>query len=229
MPDFAKLRDTMVENQIAARGIRSKLVLNAMRKVPREAFVSKELQEFAYKDSPLPIGEGQTISQPYIVALMTEVLLLKGGEKVLEIGTGSGYAAAVLGEIAGEVYSIERIGEIASKANKTLQELGYKNVHVLQADGTLGWPDNSPYDAIVVTAGSPDVPESLKKQLKIDGRLVIPTGNCPNLQELIRVIRLSESKFEFEYITDVRFVPLIGQEGWAGENENQMPIKKAKS
>ncbi len=229
MPDFEKLRRHMVENHIAARDIRSKLVLDAMSKVRREAFVPKELQEFSYEDTPLPIGEGQTISQPYIVALMTEVLLLNGGEKVLEIGAGSGYAAAVLGEIAGEVYSIERIGQIASKANSTLQELGYQNVHVLHADGTRGWVEHSPYDAIVVTAGGPDVPESLKKQLKIGGRLVIPIGNNPRVQELVRVTRVGESDFEYEDIADVRFVPLIGEEGWDAENENlASELKKKK-
>ena len=209
----------MVENQIAARGVHSELVLNAMSKIPREAFVPENLQEYAYDDGPLPIGEGQTISQPYIVALMTEKLLLEGGEKVLEIGTGSGYAAAVLGEIAGEVYTIERLVDIASSATSILQELGYTNVHVLHADGTRGWPEYSPYDAIVVTAGGPDVPESLKEQLKVGGRLVIPVGNHLHIQELIRVTRLGENDFKSEDITGVRFVPLIGKEGWADEHE----------
>ena len=167
MTDFMKLRHNMVNNHIVARGVNSELVLNAFKKVPREAFVPKELQEFAYEDTPLPIGEGQTISQPYIVALMAEILLLQGGEKVLEIGAGSGYAAAVLAEIADEVYTIERIGQIAAKATSTLQELGYENVHVLHADGTRGWQEHAPYDAIVVAAGGPNIPESLKKQLKI--------------------------------------------------------------
>ncbi len=214
MTDFEKLRHDMVENHIAGRDIQSKLVLDAMKKVPREAFVPKELQELAYEDAPLPIGEGQTISQPYIVALMTENLLLNGGEKVLEIGAGSGYAAAVLGEIADEVYSIERIGKLVSKAKSTLLDLGYQNVHILHADGTRGCAEHSPYDAIVVTAGGPDVPESLKKQLKIGGRLVIPIGSDRSVQALVRVMRVGESNFECEEIAAVRFVPLIGEEGW---------------
>ena len=228
MTDFVKLRDNMVENQIKARGVHSELVLNAMRNVSREAFLPKDLREFAYEDTPLPIGEGQTISQPYIVALMAEVLLLQGNEKVLEIGAGSGYAAAVLAEIASEVYTIERIGQIATKASATLKELGYENVHVLHADGTRGWPVHSPYDAIVVAAGGPEVPESLKKQLKIGGRLVIPIGSDPRAQELVRVTRTGESDFEYEDIADVRFVPLIGQEGWDAENEELSTSQKTK-
>jgi len=228
MTDFMKLRHNMVNNHIVARGVNSELVLNAFNKVPREAFVPKELQEFAYEDTPLPIGEGQTISQPYIVALMTEILLLQGGEKVLEIGAGSGYAAAVLAEIADEVYTIERIGQIAAKATSTLQELGYENVHVLHADGTRGWSEHSPYDAIVVAAGGPNIPESLKKQLKIGGRLVIPVGSNPRAQELVRVTRTGESDFEYEDIADVRFVPLIGQEGWEAENEELVVSQKPK-
>lgn len=228
MTDFVKLRDNMVENQIEARGVHSELVLNAMRNVSREAFLPKDLREFAYEDTPLPIGEGQTISQPYIVALMAEVLLLQGNEKVLEIGAGSGYAAAVLAEIASEVYTIERIGQIATKASATLKELGYENVHVLHADGTRGWPVHSPYDAIVVAAGGPEVPESLKKQLKIGGRLVIPIGSDPRAQELVRVTRTGESDFEYEDIADVRFVPLIGQEGWDAENEELSTSQKTK-
>lgn len=228
MTDFMKLRHNMVNNHIVARGVNSELVLNAFKKVPREAFVPEELQEFAYEDTPLPIGEGQTISQPYIVALMAEILLLQGGEKVLEIGAGSGYAAAVLAEIADEVYTIERIGQIAAKATSTLQELGYENVHVLHADGTRGWQEHAPYDAIVVAAGGPNIPESLKKQLKIGGRLVIPVGSNPRAQELVRVTRTGESDFEYEDIADVRFVPLIGQEGWEAENEELVVSQKPK-
>lgn len=218
MTDFVALRKQMVEHQIAVRGIKSELVLNALGTVPREEFVSGELKEFAYEDSPLPIGEGQTISQPYIVALMLEVLELKGGEKVLEIGAGSGYAAAVLAQIAGQVYSVERIGQIASKATDTLATLGYENVHVLHADGTLGWEEHAPYDAIIVAAGGPSIPESLKSQLKIGGRLVIPVGSTKRLQELVRVTRTSEFEYEEEDIADVGFVPLIGEEGWQPEN-----------
>lgn len=213
--DFAALRDGMVDRQVAGRGVRSHLVLDAMRTVPREAFLPEPLREFAYEDAPLPIAENQTISQPYIVALMTEALALKGGEEVLEIGTGSGYAAAVLSRIARNVYTVERIGQLAEKAAAVLAQLGYANVHVLHADGTRGWPDHAPYDAIVVTAGGPEVPESLKAQLKIGGRLVIPVGIDRRVQELLRVIRVSEDQYETEDIADVRFVPLVGEEGWA--------------
>jgi protein-L-isoaspartate(D-aspartate) O-methyltransferase len=214
MMDFPNLRGTMVERQIAARGIRSESVLNAVRKVPRELFLPGRLQEFAYEDSPLPIEAEQTISQPYIVALMTDALALQGGEKVLEIGTGSGYAAAVLSEIAGEVYTVERIKQLADTAAFRLTNLGYENVHVLHADGTLGWPEHAPYDAIIVAAGGPEVPETLKRQLKVGGRLVIPVGGDQRVQELVRVTRSSDDAFETEDIADVRFVPLIGKEGW---------------
>ena len=186
----------MVDRQVAGRGVRSQPVLDAMRTVPREAFLPEPLQEFAYEDSPLPIAEGQTISQPYIVALMTEALELKGGEEVLEIGTGSGYAAAVLSRIARNVYTVERIGQLAEKAAAVLAELGYANVHVLHADGTRGWPDHAPYDAIVVAAGGPEVPESLKAQLKIGGRLVIPVGIDRRVQELLRVTRVSRARIQ---------------------------------
>jgi protein-L-isoaspartate(D-aspartate) O-methyltransferase len=205
----------MVEQHIAARGVRSVAVLEAMRNVPREAFLPANLREFAYEDSPLPIAEGQTISQPYIVAYMIEALALEGGERVLEIGAGWGYAAAVLSEIAGEVYTVERIGQLAEKAASLLADLGYDNVHVLHGDGTLGWKEHAPYDAIIVAAGGPDVPDSLKQQLKIGGRLVIPVGTDPRTQELVRVTRLSDEKFKSEDIADVRFVPLVGEEGWA--------------
>jgi len=212
--DASRARARMVEQQIAARGVSSRLVLDAMRQVPREAFVPESLRDFAYQDSPLSIGEGQTISQPYIVASMTEALGLNGGEKVLEIGTGSGYAAAVVSEIAGQVYSIERIRELAERARITLSENGYENIQVLHADGTLGWPEQSPYDAILVTAGGPGVPESLKRQLKTGGRLVIPVGSDMHNQKLIRVTRVSQSEFRTEDLEYVRFVPLIGEEGW---------------
>jgi protein-L-isoaspartate(D-aspartate) O-methyltransferase len=217
MTDLSKLREDMVENQIAARGIRSEVVLGALRKVAREAFLPERLQEFAYEDSPLPIAAGQTISQPYIVALMTEALDLEGGERVLEIGTGSGYAAAVLAEIAAEVYTVERIGQLAEKAASTLEALGYSNVHVVHADGTLGWAAAAPYDAIIVAASGPEVPQTLKEQLKVGGRLVIPVGTNPRAQELVRVTRTSNATFKSEDIADVRFVPLVGKEGWAPE------------
>jgi protein-L-isoaspartate(D-aspartate) O-methyltransferase len=216
-PDFKKLREEMVEKAIFARGVRSDLVLGAMRSVPRELFLPARLREFAYDDAPLPIEEGQTISQPYIVAFMTEALALRGGEKVLEIGAGSGYAAAVLSEIAAEVYTVERHGPLAEKAAATLADLGYDNVHVLHGDGTLGWPAHAPFDAIVVAAGGPKIPESLKDQLKIGGRLVIPVGADQRVQELVRVTRSGQSEYRREDLADVRFVPLLGEEGWTPE------------
>jgi protein-L-isoaspartate(D-aspartate) O-methyltransferase len=219
--DFAAQRREMVRHQVRARGVRDRLVLAAMNTVPREAFLPKELQEVAYEDSPLPIAAWQTISQPYIVAFMIEVLALKGGERVLEVGTGSGYAAAVLGKIAGEVYSVERIEELAERATQTLKSLGYRNVHVRFGDGTLGWPEHAPYDAIVVAAGGPAVPESLQSQLKIGGQMVIPVGSDRTSQELVRITRASETRFKTEDIADVRFVPLIGDEGWKDESEEK--------
>jgi len=221
MTDLSKFREDMIKNQLFARGVRSEAVLGALRKVPREAFLPERLREFAYEDAPLPIAAGQTISQPYIVALMTEALILDGGERVLEIGTGSGYAAAILAEIAAEVYTVERIGELAEKAASTLEALGYRNVHVVHADGTLGWAAAAPYDAIIVAAGGPEVPQSLKEQLKIGGRLVIPVGTDRRAQELVRATRTSDDKFTTEDIADVRFVPLVGQEGWAPE---ELPV-----
>jgi len=224
MMDFSKLRSDMVEHQIAARGVRSDAVLNAMRKVPREAFLPDRMREFAYEDAPLPIEADQTISQPYIVALMTEALALKGGERVLEIGTGSGYAAAVLAEIAGEVYTVERIEQLAQEAALKLTELAYKNVQVCHADGTLGWPEHAPYDAIIVAAGGPEIPDTLKRQLKVGGRLVIPVGTNPRAQELVRVTRSLDDKFETEDLADVRFVPLVGKEGWSPD-EFSAPLR----
>ncbi len=217
MNGMAALRNDMVDEQIVPRGVRSELVLDAMRKVPREAFLPESLHEFAYEDSPLPIDAEQTISQPYIVAFMIEALNLRGDEQVLEIGVGSGYAAAILGEIARDVYTVERIGQLASKATAVLTDLGYDNVHVLHGDGTLGWEEHAPYDAIVVAASGPAVPATLKQQLTIGGRLVIPIGTDVRAQELVRVTRLSEEKFKTEDLADVRFVPLVGKEGWAPE------------
>jgi protein-L-isoaspartate(D-aspartate) O-methyltransferase len=221
--DFTAQRRGMVEHHIAARGVRSESVLRAMRAVRREEFLPPSLREFAYEDSPLPIASGQTISQPYIVAFMIEALLLKGGEEVLEIGTGSGYAAAVLAEIAKNVYSVERIGQLAEKAATTLAKQGYHNVHVMHGDGTRGWPEHAPYDAIVVAAGGPKVPEALQTQLKVGGRLVIPIGTTPRAQELVRVTRVSSTEFRREELADVRFVPLLGKEGWETEGEISAP------
>ncbi len=226
MIDYSWRRQQMVERQIEARGVRSQKVLNAMERVPRELFLPEDVREFAYEDSPLPIAAEQTISQPYIVAFMTEGLALEGGEKVLEIGTGSGYAAAVLAEIAGEIYTIERIEELAAHAASTLADLNYENVEVIHADGTLGLPEQAPFDAIVVTAGGPEVPDSLKKQLKIGGRLVIPVGSYRGIQELVRVTRLSQSDYKQEDLADVRFVPLVGEEGWKPKDESASAAAK---
>lgn len=214
MIDFTAERHSMVERQLAARGLRDPLVLEAMRAVPREAFVPPDFVPEAYADGPLPIGEGQTISQPYVVALMAEALELRGEERVLEIGAGSGYAAAVLGEIAAEVVAVERHWSLADEAAERLGRLGYENVEVVSGDGSRGWPERAPYDAIVVAAGAPAVPDSLRRQLSVGGRLVIPVGRDRTLQQLLRVRRLSETEYEEEELGGVRFVPLVGEEGW---------------
>ena len=224
---FSRLRKEMVERAIFARGVRSELVLNAMRNVPRESFLPTRLREFAYDDTALPIEEGQTISQPYIVAFMIEALVLRGGEKVLEIGAGSGYAAAVLSEIAADVYTVERHGPLAEKAAATLADLGYDNVHVLHGDGTRGWPAHAPYDAIIVAASGPTISESLKDQLKIGGRLVIPVGADQHIQELVRVTRIAQREYRREDLADVRFVPLLGEEGWAPEAAEPARVRHA--
>jgi protein-L-isoaspartate(D-aspartate) O-methyltransferase len=217
MRNLDKLRNQMVSDQIYARGVRDAHVLEAMGKVSREVFIPDSMHDLAYADMPLPIAEGQTISQPYIVAYMIEALALKGGEKVLEIGAGSGYAAAVLAEIAGEVYTIERIDQLAEKAASHLIDAGYNNVHVLHADGTRGWIEEAPFDAILVSAGAPVVPETLKSQLTTGGRMVVPVGADPRSQELIRITRREKGQFDREDLADVRFVPLIGEEGWEAE------------
>lgn len=210
---FLALRERMVERQIKGRGIRDERVLSAFGKVLRHAFTLPEFARDAYEDEPLPIGEGQTISQPYMVALMTEALELKGGERVLEVGTGSGYQAAILAELAGEVYTVERNAKLAQRATATLAALGYRSVRCLVGDGTLGWPEHAPYNGIVVTAGGPSVPEALKSQLDPEGGvLVIPVGGRM-IQSLIRVKRNGE-KYETEDLGSCRFVPLVGEEGW---------------
>ncbi|TMG76083.1 MAG: protein-L-isoaspartate(D-aspartate) O-methyltransferase [Betaproteobacteria bacterium] len=223
MADLSALRRDMVAHQIQERGVRSAAVARAMREVPREEFMSEEMREFAYADSPLPIGEGQTISQPYIVAYMTEALELEGRERVLEVGTGSGYAAAVLAHTAGEVYTIERHPSLARSARATLERLGYRNVHVIAGDGTRGYPEAAPYDAIVVAAGGNEVPPALKSQLAVGGRLVIPVGPTPREQRLVRVTRVTEKRYEEEELLPVRFVPLIGDQGWSDEQQFARP------
>jgi protein-L-isoaspartate(D-aspartate) O-methyltransferase len=204
----------MVERDIAGRGVRDVHVLEAMRTVPREAFVPASWREQAYDDRPLPIDAGQTISQPYIVALMCEALQLTGDERVLEIGTGSGYAAAVLSRLAAQVDTVERIAELAEGAARVLSELNVSNVRVHCADGTLGWPDAAPYDAITVTAGGPVVPHALLAQLAPGGRLVMPVGSNRGWQDLVRVTRAGPDDFRTESLCEVAFVPLMGTQGW---------------
>jgi len=218
MNKFENLRQQMIDYQLAARGLRDQTVLNAINAVPREEFVPADLIEIAYRDSPLPIAASQTISQPYIVALMTAALELKPQNSALEVGTGSGYAAAVLAEIAKDVYTIERHKILADTARIKLEELGYNNIQVLYGDGTQGWPEHAPFDAIVVTAGGPEVPATLKQQLAIGGRLVIPVGSTLGSQKLLRVRRISEHEYQEEDLGGVRFVPLIGAAGWQDES-----------
>lgn len=212
--NLADRREIMMNDHLLARGIRDPAVLKAMLEVPREAFVAEGMEELAYDDYALPIDEGQTISQPYIVAYMAESLELSAADRVLEIGTGSGYAAAVLSRIVSTVYTVERLAGLAGSARQRLEMLGYDNIHVLEGDGTLGWPEHAPYDAIVVTAGAPDLPKPLLSQLSIGGRLVIPVGATPYLQILVRVRRVSEEEYRSEELCPVRFVPLIGVAGW---------------
>jgi protein-L-isoaspartate(D-aspartate) O-methyltransferase len=214
--DFAARRAAMVAEQIEARGVRDPRVLEAMRSVPREDFVLPGWRAQACDDSPLPIEAEQTISQPYIVAFMSEALGLNGRERVLEIGTGSGYAAAVLGRLAAQVHTVERIAQLAEAAASKLAALGCTNVQVHYGDGTLGWPEAAPYDAIVVTAAGPDVPAALKAQLKVGGRLVMPVGGLHGHQELLRLTRTSDTDERRELLMGVRFVPLTGEQGWPG-------------
>ncbi len=209
---FRIARERMVESQIAARGIRDKRVLEAMKKVPRHLFVDEALWDQAYSDFPLPIGSGQTISQPYIVARMTEELGLNGDEKVLEIGTGSGYQTAILAELAKQVFSVERIPGLLQRARQVLDSLGYHNVMIKLDDGTWGWKEHAPYDAILVTAGSPTIPTPLLDQLKDPGVMVVPVGDEYS-QTLTKIIK-KDGKVETKYLEGVRFVKLIGDHGW---------------
>lgn len=204
----------MVETQLKNRDISDPLVLKAMGEVPREAFVPKERIGIAYSDGPLPIADGQTISQPYIVALMIQAMEVSPEDHALDVGTGSGYAAAVLSRIVERVYSIERHASLAESAKALFKKLGYDNIEVTVGDGSIGLPEHSPYDAIVVTAGSPDIPEQLIGQLKPFGRLVIPVGSLPVMQKLIRVRKVNGGEPLRENIGDVRFVPLVGIAGW---------------
>ena len=205
---FAKLRRQMVAVQLAGRDIRDEEVLRVMMRVPRHLFVGEKWREYAYADHPLPIGEDQTISQPYIVAYMTQALQLDAGERVLEVGTGSGYQAAVLGELAAEVYTIEIVSVLARRSKVLLAELGYENVHVREGDGYRGWPEQAPFDAVMVTAAPDHLPEPLLEQLKMGGRLVLPVGD--SYQELLRLTKTAEG-VRVDTLLPVRFVPMTGE------------------
>lgn len=216
MEDYKRLRDMMVDHQLILRGIKDERVLAAMRKVPRHLFVPEFIRHSAYEDMALPIGENQTISQPYMVAIMTELLELKGDEKVLEIGTGSGYQAAILAELAKEVYTIERFPSLAEEARKRLTELGYNNVYVIVGDGTIGLEEKSPFDRIIVTAAAPKIPEPLINQLSENGIIVTPVGE--RFSQILVKGRKEKGKLIEEYHTPCVFVPLVGEYGWKEYN-----------
>ena len=220
-------RRRMVRRQIAGRGIGDLRVLAAMEKVPREAFLPDAMREFAYEDTPLPIEEGQTISQPYIVARMAEAAHVGPTDRVLEIGAGSGYAAAVLSELAQRVFTIERHPALADLARARLKQLGYHNVEVRTGDGTRGWPEQAPFGAIIATAGGPRIPDSLRGQLAVGGRLVMPVGPTRSAQMLVRLTRTGHETWHQEEIEDVRFVPLIGEEGWTEDEARERPQRRA--
>ena len=209
---YKKLRERMVREQFIARGIADQRVLAAFYKVEREKFVPSEVRDNAYQDFPLSIGEGQTISQPYMVALMTQSLELKGNERVLEIGTGSGYQTAILAELARKVYSVERMRTLAERARKLLEKLGYSNVKILLGDGTLGWEESSPYDRILVTAGAKEIPQPLTDQLEEEGVMIIPVGN--SYSQDLRVVRKRKNRIKTARVEKCVFVPLIGKYGW---------------
>ncbi len=214
--EYTQLRNQMVTEQIISRGVTDERVLDALRRVPRHWFVPEEYASIAYSDSPLPIGQGQTISQPYIVALMTELLELEGDENVLEVGTGSGYQAALLAYLARQVHSIERHTELADKADQVMLRIGLTNVLVHVGDGTLGLPKYAPFNAIIVTAAAPRVPQPLFDQLADGGRLVIPEGGAGG--QILNRWRKLASGFKQEHIAPVAFVPLRGQHGWKENN-----------
>lgn len=214
--NFDIARKKMVESQILSRNIKDRRLIDAMQKVPRHIFVEEAMAAQAYNDKPLPIGEKQTISQPYIVALMTELLELTGKEKVLEIGTGSGYQAAILASLADRVYTIERIRSLIPRARKALDSLGFFNVNIKIADGSTGWKEEAPFDAIMVTAGAPEIPDDLIEQLAMGGKLVIPVGDMFD-QTLVRITKREDGSVLREDFIDCRFVKLIGRFGWEGE------------
>lgn len=221
MKDPAALRLEMVRRQIERRGVSDPRVLQALRTVPREAFVPESVRARAFDDCALPIACGQTISQPYVVASMCQALGLRRDARVLEVGTGSGYAAAVLAELAAQVYTVERHVELAEEARARLRDLGYADVEVRCGDGSLGWPEHAPYDGILVSAGAPEVPDALKRQLAVGGVLVIPIGASPFDQVILRVTRRSEEGFTESRLGGVRFVPLIGEQAWGPEEEDR--------
>jgi protein-L-isoaspartate(D-aspartate) O-methyltransferase len=214
--NFDIARRRMVEAQVIARGVRDRRVIEAMQKIPRHLFVEEAMAAQAYNDNPLPIGEKQTISQPYMVALMTELLELKGKEKVLELGTGSGYQAAVLAVLAERVCTMERIRPLALRARKVLDGLGLLNVNIRVADGTCGWEEEAPFDAILVTAGAPEIPDTLVAQLAVGGRLVLPVGDQFS-QTLVRIVKQQDGSCTIEDSIGCRFVKLIGRHGWESE------------
>jgi protein-L-isoaspartate(D-aspartate) O-methyltransferase len=214
MIDFAHARSQMVERQIERRGVRDRRVMDAMGAVPRELFVPERLQEFAYEDTPLPIEEGQTISQPYIVAAMAEAAAIRPSDRVLEVGAGSGYAAAVFGQLASRVVAIERHPALARLARERIERLGSDHVEIVTGDGTFGWPDEAPYDVIIGSAGAPEVPEAWREQLAVGGRIVMPVGEEPRRQRLVKLTRTRMHAFEEEDLGDVVFVPLVGEHGW---------------
>lgn len=213
--EYTLARERMVRDQIVPRRISDERVLSAMRTVPRHRFVPPDLRHLAYADAPLPIGHRQTISQPYIVALMTSLLELKEDDKVFEVGTGSGYQAAILAHIANQVFTIERIGEIADKTRELFQELGLKNIHVVDGDGSLGLEEEAPFDAIIVTAAAPKVPEPLKEQLADGGRMVLPVGGRNG--QILELWKRKGRKLEKDRLAPVAFVPLVGDQGWESE------------
>ena len=221
MTRYQAQRERMVERHIALRGVRDPGVLAAMGAVPRERFVDPGMEDLAYEDSPLPIGESQTISQPYIVALMAEAAELGPADKVLEIGTGSGYAAAVFAAIAGEVYTVERHASLAAVAQERFDALGYDNIHVRVGDGTRGWAEHAPFDAILVAAGAPAPPPALQRQLAIGGRLIVPVGDVVFGQRLHKIVREGEDRYEHEDLGGVTFVPLIGEQGWSEHGRHE--------
>jgi protein-L-isoaspartate(D-aspartate) O-methyltransferase len=224
MNDYRHQRRRMVATQLVQRGIRDPNVLAAMRMVPRERFVSRDMAEFAYEDSPIPIEEGQTISQPYIVAAMIDAAQVRAGSNVLEVGAGSGYAAAVLSQIAAHVYAIERREALVQLAGARFELLGYRNIELRLGDGTCGWPQASPFDVILVAASGPAVPRALKDQLAIGGRLVIPIGTDSD-QRLVKVTRARDNEFHQEDLGAVSFVRLVGEQGWSPNDDEPADLR----